>query len=393
MVVFVSASGALSSLMSEGREEVERFAPVRWIASAQKALKNALGTRLSRLSIADLLKLLGIVLFYGLVFSLLDRTWRPFSLAGLWLLVSMMVAYGLVGIAADIVQWIAARRWGLPADLTVRPSTLLLAILSTAISRLFGLTPGLMFGTPEAFEIDPGALDRVRERRLIIVAAVTLIAIGACSWLPTLVTAIIQRAQLPELVLTLVGGVESLLLVIFAVTVENSFLEMLPLPGNVGQALRRWNRWLWIVGLGAVLFLFLHLLMNPTGNLAQALRNANVRFFILTVVVFSLGVGALWLYFKFARGRRSEARAPVSPGSAKGLVILDEPAVGHPGTPAAQQESAWALSQPPSPGKRLRVKGARISPLTFGLLGTAVALILALLDVLCLIVALIATFG
>jgi hypothetical protein len=253
-----------------------------------------------------------------------------------------------------------------------------------------------MFGTPEALEIDPGALDRVRERRLIIVAAGTLIAIGACAWLPTLVTALVQRAQLPELVLALVGGVESLLLVIFAVTVENSFLEMLPLPGNVGQALRRWNRWLWIAGLAVVVFLFLHLLMNPSGNLAQALRNANIRFFILTVVVFSLGVGALWLYFKLARGRRPVAPTPVSAGAAKGIVVLDEPGVAPPkASPraAADGESAWALSQPPAPSRRLGLRDIRISPLAFGIAGTAVALVVALIGAVCLLVALVTTFG
>src|SRR4030042_1671470 len=98
------------------------------------------------------------------------------------------------------------------------------------------------------------------------------------SWVPTVVTALVQRLNLPEFFLAIVGGVESFLLVIFAVTVENGFVQMLPLPGTVGQALRRWNRWAWFAGLAAVLFLFFHLLMNPRGSLASALRVANVRF-------------------------------------------------------------------------------------------------------------------
>jgi hypothetical protein len=440
-VAFVSASGVLTKLLGEHQEEARKFPPVRWVAGLQKAIGSAFGDRLSRLSAVGVVKLIGIVLFYGFVFSLLDRTWSPFSLAGIWLFVSMTIAYGVVGIAADIVQWAAARRWGVPADLILRPTSVLLAIFSTAASRLFGLIPGLMFGTPEAFDVGPQALDRKRERRLLIVAAGTLLMIGACAWLPTVVTAFVQRARLPDLILALVGGVESLLLVVFAVTVENGFVQMLPLPGNVGQAFRRWNRWLWLASLGAVLFLFFHLLMNPTGNLASALREANVVFFILTVIVFSLGVGALWLYFKLARGR---APLPIGMGSpapapAVGESVLEIPAaqVGAPaeaapeagfpgGAPAAPLSPApqipgvsegptpvetLELSRPgasspgmeargPEPGAQRAMarpaqrpprKGLGISPLAFGLVGIAAALLVTFVCTACLVGVLIVT--
>jgi len=314
MIAFSSASGLLTKTLSENQAGVAgRIRFVGWISDVQKRIGSVFGARLSRPTIIGFAKLIGIVLFYGLVFSLLDRSWRPFSLAGLWLFVSMTVAYGLVGIAADIIQWFAARRWGLPAELNLKPTSVLLAIVSTLASRLFGLVPGLMFGTPEAFEVDPSAVDRKHERWLLYVAAGTLLVIGLGAWIPTIVTALVRSLSLPEFVLAIVGGVESFLLVIFAVTIENGFVQMLPLRGNVGEALRRWNRWAWFAAQGAILFLFFHLLMNPQGSLAASLRGANVRFFILTVVVFVVGVVLLWAYFKGFGARRAGASAVQAP--------------------------------------------------------------------------------
>jgi hypothetical protein len=204
-----------------------------------------------------------------------------------------------------------------------------------------------------------------------------------------------------------VGGAESLLLILFAVTVENGFLQMLPLPGNIGEALRRWNRGLWLAGLSAMLFVFFHLLMNPSGSLAEALRNGNVRFFILTVVVFCLGVGALWLYFRLARARSAPAASPAAAGPAVARVDVSPAKVGEPGVvlldeePVAMAASAGPKSEPRAAAKeplweisaRGRPKKWRISPLGFGVLGLAVALALALIFGVCLVVALIVTFG
>jgi len=335
MIPFTAASGLLTRLLGKNQALVlRRLRPVRWIAGLQQRLGMALRTRLSRPSLAGAARLLGIVFFYGLVFSLLDRSWNPFSLAGLWLFLSMTIAYGVVGIAVDIVQWLAARRWGVPADLTLRPTSVLLAILSMATSRVFGLVPGLMFGTPEALDVDPAVLDRQRETKLVKIAAGTLLVIGIGAWLPTAATALVQRLTLPEVTLTLIAGAESFLLVIFAVTVENGFVQMLPLPGNVGYAFRRWNRWLWAGGLMAIAFVFFHTLLNPRGDLAAAMREANVRFFILAVVVFVAGVAALWLYFKWLENRGAtvaETASPLPPVAEdmKGKEIPEGPVPGE----------------------------------------------------------------
>ena len=94
------------------------------------------------------LRVLGIAAFYGLVFALLDPTWEPFSLTGLWLVLSFAIACGLVGIADDLASWATARRWGVAGEMSVRPGSLVTALGSTAATRLLFLVPGVMIGTP-----------------------------------------------------------------------------------------------------------------------------------------------------------------------------------------------------------------------------------------------------
>ena len=76
-----------------------------------------------------------IAAIYGLVFSLLDRTWDPLSVTGLWLFLTMAVAFGVVGIADDLACWTVARRWGVATDLDLRPGNLLAAVTSTFASK------------------------------------------------------------------------------------------------------------------------------------------------------------------------------------------------------------------------------------------------------------------
>lgn len=310
MLLFTVASEIFTRTLSTHEAALQdQFRSVAWLRQLQEKLERAAGSRLSRRpALRELFQLLGVVLFYGLVFSLLDSTWNPFSLQGLVLLISMMIAFGLVGIAGDIIQWRIIRRWGLVADLTVRPTNLLLAIFSTTTSRLFTIVPGLMFGTPEALKVDDAQFDPHQRSRLLKVSALTFIAIGLVSWLLTAVTAILQRVNLPDSASNALGGLEAFLLVIFAVTLENLFVQMLGLPGGLGQALKKANRWVWLASLVGVTFLFYHTLINPRGELARAFQTANVQ---LTLgVAASFMVVAFGMYFTMERKAR-KTTAPV----------------------------------------------------------------------------------
>lgn len=303
MLPFAAATEVFTHTLAENEGIIkQRFRPLTWIVNLQAGLSKFAGPRLGdRGALLDVTRLLVVVLFYGLVFSFLDRTWNPFSLTGLVLLFNMTVAYGLVGIADDLLQWRALRRWGLPGEIGLRLSNVFIAIASTATSRLLVLAPGLMFGTPEALQIDEEQLDQDKQGRLLKISAFTLLALGFGLWLPTLLTSLLQSLPLPASVLNLIAGLEGLLLVVFAVALENTFVQMLGLPGGFGQALKQRHHWLWLGGLILITFLFYHTLLNPRGDLAQGLQVGSVRLFLAATSTFVIITFGLWL---FSRGRK-----------------------------------------------------------------------------------------
>jgi hypothetical protein len=317
MVLFTIASEVLNRTLAENEAVLQRLlVPVRWLRGWTERL--SIGRRLGHPAWFELLKLVPVVLIYGFVFSLLERGWNPFSLTGLFLFLTMTVAYGFVGLADDIVQWMAARHWKLPSSLTIRPGNLLVIVASTACSRVFGIHPGILFGMPEAFDIDPSALkNRRAENALLRVAAGVLLLILFSAWLPTMLTALILRGSWPGFILALTGGLESFLLLIFAVTVQNIFLQMLALPNTFGRGLARWNKPVWAAGFLAATFVFLHTLLNPRGDLAEALTSANVPFFLATIFLFLVFTVLVWLFFRIVHsGKREPAGYPSVPPSA-----------------------------------------------------------------------------
>ncbi len=305
MLPFAVAAEIFTHILGEHEEALRRrVRVVDWVARMQSKLEAAAGSNLRRPGLQNAVKVLGIVFFYGVVFSLLDRTWNPLTSKGLILLVSMMIAYGVVGIADDIFQWRAIRRWGLEADLRIRPTNFLLAAFSTTASRLFTLVPGLMFGTPEALHTEERQFDEPKQRSLLRISATTLTAIGLIVWIPTVLTGLLQKLNLAEGLKNLIGGVEAFLLVVFAVALENLFVQMLGMPGSLGHSLKQRTRWGWLAALIAVGFLFYHTLINPRGELAAAIREANVLVFFGIALAFMLVAFGLQFYL----GRRERAK-------------------------------------------------------------------------------------
>ena len=331
MLPFAVAAELFTRTLGEHEDALQRFRPVGWLIRLQKQLgEMADGFPGKRSTQQDGLKIVGVMVFYGFVFSLLDRTWNPFSLQGLILFLSMTIAYGVVGIADDIIQWRTIRKWGLPADLSIRPSNFLLAMTSTATSRLLSMVPGLMFGTPEALRTEEGQLDEPKRDSLLKISAKTFIFIGLGVWLSTAITAILQRLPLTENTINLIGGLEGFLLVIFAVTLENLFVQMLGFPGGFGQALKRRNKWGWLAALTGVTFLFYHTLINPRGELAEALEEANVWLFFSIAVAFV--VFAFGLHFSLNRQRRgtSLVEKAATPSTVPQRIITTGPATHAP---------------------------------------------------------------
>ena len=263
----------------------------------------------------SLLALFVIILVYGLTFSLLEPGWNFLTITGIWLFLCLTIGGGIVGLADDVIQWVNARRWGAPTAMRLQPANLLIAFASTGFSRLFGIVPGFMFGSPQAIDIDQGALDKRRQSRLVWSGAATILFIGLALWLATIFTNLLLRGELPDLLSTIIGGVESLFLSIFALAVQNTFLQMLDLPGTYGRTLKRINRWVWLLLLLAITFLFYHTLINPKGNLASAWGSVSVKLFMITSAVLMVLSLLVWLFFRLVNRGGNKGVTPMNEAS------------------------------------------------------------------------------
>jgi hypothetical protein len=314
-MVLLTITTELANRTLEANEAALRgwLRPANWVARLLQRIETAAQTRLRRPFLVEAIKLGGIILIYGLTFSFLEPGWNLFTLTGFYLFFSLTLGGGIVGLADDLAQWLAARRWGAKVSLHLHPANLLLAVTSTGASRLFSIIPGFMLGSPQAVEIDPSSLDKRRQRALLWIGGLTLVGIGLTLWLLTILTTLLQRGNLSSLAGILIGGLESLFLSIFALAVQNAFLQMLAFPDSYGRALLRWNRWVWGAGLLGITFVFYHTLVNPQGNLASAWSTLSVRLFLITSGVLALLALGLWLFFKW-QARRSARQAVPSVG-------------------------------------------------------------------------------
>jgi hypothetical protein len=317
----------------------KKIKPAVFVKELEEKIAARLRVRKNHSRIINVAKFFIVIFFYGLVFSLLDRSWNPFSITGVVLFVNMTVAYGIVGLLDDIVQWVRLRKWQVSADFSVQPASIFLSSFSTLTSRLFQLVPGLMFGTPKALRVNEALLDDAKQLKLHQISTTTILGTGVGLWSITTVTTVLQRFTLPSFLRNVVGGMEGFFLIIFAVAVENTFIQMLGFSGSVGDSFKRKSRWLWLCAVGIVTFLFYHTLINPRGELAEAFRTGNVQISLIAMIVFNVVAFSIWGYFRYLDRLAKLPLGQIEPGSdshtlitagmpsKKANLLMEEPSV------------------------------------------------------------------
>ncbi|MCC6298448.1 MAG: hypothetical protein IT314_04065 [Anaerolineales bacterium] len=298
MLPFAVSVDVFSKIFSANEAYLNRFALIAWIGRTQKRLRDLTTTRATQQGLRDTLGLLSVIGFYGLIFSLLDVTWNPFSAKGIILFLSMAVAFGLVGLLDDIIQWRTIRKWGHQGEFSVRPANVFLAAASTAVSRLLTLVPGLMFGSPEALKINEEELSQTQSQSLARISMFTYVVIGLAAWLPTIATTLLQQSDIPGNAKNIIGAVEAFLLVIFAAALENVFVQLIGFSEGLGQKIRSWNKIIWGVSLALATFAFLHTLLNPHYDFVQAIQSGNITVFIAVTISFIVLTFGLQLYLR-----------------------------------------------------------------------------------------------
>jgi hypothetical protein len=348
MILLTIAIELANHTLEENETLLQRsFRPLRGLSHLISEIGAAV-RKLGMYSIFSLLALFFLILIYGLTFSLLEPGWNLLSITGIWLFLCLTVGGGLVGLADDVIQWATARRWGAPTAIRLRPANLLIAFASTGFSRIFGVVPGFMFGSPQAIDIDPETLEKRRQTRLVWTGAATALLIGLGLWLVTILTNLLQRVDLPNVLSVPLGGLESLFLSIFALAVQNTFVQMLDLPDTYGRALKRINRWVWLLLLLAITFLFYHTLINPKGNLSSAWGSVSVKVFMITSAILMVLSLLVWLFFKLVNRGRSKGATPVSEASQAAVVQAEAQVTTPPDSQTAVVQAEAQVNTPPA---------------------------------------------
>jgi len=138
---------------------------------------------------------------------------------------------------------------------------------------------------------------------------ITLTLVGLLAWLTTIFTRMVLQDPLilPGLNRMLVASLEAFMLIVFAVTVDNFFAQMLGFPDSFGHTLKELSRNLWLIILFVITFIFIHTLINPQGELMDALQNGNVILFVAVVAGYVTVIFISYAIFKIRKRIREKS--------------------------------------------------------------------------------------
>ncbi|MBI5653580.1 MAG: lamin tail domain-containing protein [Chloroflexi bacterium] len=291
-LILALAMGFFGNLLNAALEtHEERVA--RWFAPARAAWQNVarIGARFDAVMRAlrltwfgFALKLALVLMLYGIVFAYLDPGFDIASEQGWLLILALALSAGVIGIIDDLAQFIVLRWRGSRSVIRIHGGNFLIAIVSALFSRLSGLTPGLLIGSPAGIEEVDDPTFEIPSHLL------ALGAIGGAAIVAWLITPFTD----PNV------WVHTALLLIFAMGVQTVFFEMLPIKYLHGRGIFEFNRWVWLGIFALTATIFFQTMLNPDGDFIRAFEQSNMVILALIVIAFCVGTTALWFYLQRA---------------------------------------------------------------------------------------------
>ncbi|MGF1506119.1 MAG: hypothetical protein ACFB51_13460 [Anaerolineae bacterium] len=243
-----------------------------------------------------------ILAVYGILIAFLEEGTSIFTRQGALLAVTMAFSVGIVSFAGDIVRRVLGRLWKARSSFNLYPFSLLIALLTVGVSRVFALTPGIAFGVPGGADVEIPA--EKRERREVTLAMWTVAAIlfvGIAGWVISGLTLSFIDAPIEERVAQAIGGivsgVQNTSLLLWMVALETAFFTALPLAYGSGRVIFKWNKFVWILLFVPIAFAFNHVLLNPQSGFLDSFLNGNVRMMWAVLLALAGLSGGLWFYF------------------------------------------------------------------------------------------------
>jgi len=229
-----------------------------------------------------LIKLAVILIIYGTILAYLDPSFAFISQDGLLLIVALGLSTGLIGLVDDLTSYIILRSRGGNGVIRMHSGNFLVVVFSTLFSRLSGIVPGLILGSPAGIEdiTDPGVGKYLDLLAILSTAIVALIAwflapmFSNDAWFNTL------------------------FLLVFAAGVQTVFFEMLPISYLHGKGIFQFNRVLWAILFAITAAVFLQTMLNPDGSFIGAFNSPNMVVLSIVVGLYCVFCAGIWFYLQ-----------------------------------------------------------------------------------------------
>lgn len=254
----------------------------------------------------------------ALVASFLDPHFTPTNARGVGIFAGMFAALAVGTLVYALVQSATARAFGVTGVFQIRPGYLLVVAACVLVSRLLGFVPGYLFGLPAGFAA-LGAVEGARRRdgMLALVALLAPLAIGLIFWMLAIPTDLALRglaqgqinATVSSGLIVFLGAVQAAFLLVFLVTLWQTFFELFPIGGLSGWTLFTRARLVWFVLLVVTVFLAAHVLINPNATALEMPSNRALLLIVVVLAIYSAAAVGTWLLLN-AHRLRGEGTAP-----------------------------------------------------------------------------------
>ena len=295
----------LDNMINDEQARIQAWLKAYGIDKIVPKMQNVLGWSASRAVKQGCftLPLVALILaFYGVIFAFLERGTSIFSREGVFLAAMMAFTVGVVSFSGDILRRFFGRIWNTDSSFNLYPISLVVAILTVGASRLFSISPGVVFGVPGGADVDIPSEKRERREAILAAATITMLSVLALiGWGISGAMLSLVNTPIEERIAGVIDGPVNVVLnaslLMFLVALETVFFESLPMAYSTGRTLFKKNKFLWVVFFLPIAFAFNHVLLNPQSEFLSSFQTPNVR--ILWVTIFGLiGVTAmLWFYF------------------------------------------------------------------------------------------------
>ncbi|MBI5033071.1 MAG: lamin tail domain-containing protein [Chloroflexi bacterium] len=289
-ILLALAMGFFGNLLNDAIESHEEhvaqlLGPVNTAVTRFKQAGSSFDNWMSASRLAWLgfaIKLVVILAIYGTILAYLDPSFSFITQDGLMLIVALGLSTGLIGMVDDLTSYAILRARGGDGVIRMHSGNFFIVVFSTLFSRVSGIVPGLILGSPAGIEDvqDPGVGKYLDLLGILSTITVALLAwflaplFGSDAWFNTL------------------------FLLIFAAGIQTTFFEMLPISYLHGKGIFQFNRIIWLVLFALSTAIFLQTMLNPNGAFISAFNSPNIVILSITVIAFCLFCTGMWFYLQ-----------------------------------------------------------------------------------------------